>query len=90
MYISNHISDMLNLLMSCLASPAGMLTAQVPIESQFRAMLVDNLNAEIVLGTVTNLKEAMQWLTYTYMYVRMLKNPLVYGLTYQDLAVSRV
>ena len=28
----------------------GMLTHQIPIESQFIAKLVDNLNAEIVLG----------------------------------------
>lgn len=39
--------------------------------------------AEIVLGTVTNIKEAVQWLSYTYMYSRMVKNPLVYGLTYK-------
>ena len=28
----------------------GMLTHQLPIESQFVSLLVDNLNAEIVLG----------------------------------------
>ncbi len=39
--------------------------------------------AEIVLGTVTNIREAVQWLSYTYMYTRMVKNPLVYGLTFQ-------
>ena len=38
--------------------------------------------AEIVLGTVTNIREAVQWLGYTYMYARMVKNPLVYGLTF--------
>ena len=36
-----------------------------------------------MLGTVTNIKEAVQWLSYTYMYCRMVKNPLVYGLTYK-------
>jgi hypothetical protein len=35
-----------------LAHYLGMLTHQVPIESQFIAGLVDHLNAEIVLGTV--------------------------------------
>ena len=30
--------------------------SQVPIESKFQEMLVDNLNAELVLGTVTNVK----------------------------------
>jgi hypothetical protein len=35
---------------------AGMLTHAVPIESQFKSLLPDNLNAELVLGTVTNVK----------------------------------
>jgi replicative superfamily II helicase len=35
-----------------LAHYLGMLTHQLPIESQFTSCLVDNLNAEIVLGDV--------------------------------------
>ena len=35
---------------------------QLPIESQFISKLADNLNAEIVLGTVQNAKEAVHWL----------------------------
>ena len=49
------------------------------------ALLADNLNAEISLGTVTNVQEAVRWLSYTYLYVRMRKNPLVYGMKYQEL-----
>ena len=45
----------------------------------------DNLNAEISLGTVTNIAEAVQWVSYSYLYVRMRKNPLVYGMKYQDI-----
>ena len=37
----------------------------------------DNLNAEIVLGTVQNLQDAAAWLGYTYLYVRMLCDPQV-------------
>jgi len=33
------------------------MTHQLPIESQFVAHLTDNLNAEITLGTVTNVQE---------------------------------
>ena len=62
----------------------SLLTNQFPIESNFVALLADNLNAEISLGTVTNVQEAVQWLSYTYLYVRMRKNPLVYGMKYQD------
>lgn len=36
--------------------------SQLPIESQFIGKLADNLNAEIVLGTVQNAKEAVHWL----------------------------
>ncbi|KAG6857079.1 hypothetical protein H0H87_009640 [Tephrocybe sp. NHM501043] len=52
---------------------------QLPIESQFVAKLADNLNAEIVLGTIRNRDEAVQWLGYTYLYVRMLRSPGLYG-----------
>lgn len=47
----------------------SLLNQQLPIESQFVARLADNLNAEIVLGTVRNRDEAVQWLGYTYLYV---------------------
>lgn len=57
------------------------LVRAVPIESTFIKQLADHLNAEIVGGTVTNLKEAATWLSYTYLYVRMLRNPLAYGIT---------
>ncbi len=53
---------------------------QLPIESRFVANLVDNLNAEIALGTVANVEEAVRWLSYTYLHVRMVKNPLAYGI----------
>lgn len=46
---------------------------------QYVSKLADNLNAEIVQGTVQSVAEAAQWLGYTYLYVRMLKNPEVYG-----------
>eukprot|EP01125_Pyxidicula_operculata_P022548 TRINITY_DN928_c0_g1_i3.p1 TRINITY_DN928_c0_g1~~TRINITY_DN928_c0_g1_i3.p1 ORF type:complete len:2094 (-),score=618.62 TRINITY_DN928_c0_g1_i3:183-5534(-) len=62
----------------------SLLTHQMPIESQFINRLADHLNAEIVLGTVSNLKEAIVWLSYTYLYIRMLKNPLVYGATINE------
>jgi activating signal cointegrator complex subunit 3 len=57
------------------------LVRAVPIESNFVKQLADHLNAEVVGGTVTNLKEAANWLSYTYLYVRMLRNPLAYGIS---------
>jgi len=61
-----------------------LLTQQTPIESQFVHKLTDNLNAEISLGTVTNVDEAVKWLSYTYLYVRMKMNPLVYGISHKE------
>src|SRR5690606_15287733 len=60
-------------------------TQQQPIESQFASRLVDNLNAEVSLGTVTNVHEAVQWLGYSYMCVRWKKNPLYYGINWNTL-----
>jgi len=59
---------------------------QLPIESQFLSQLPDHLNAEIVLGTVSNTREAVTWLGYTYLYTRMLKAPELYGVTEVDLS----
>ncbi|KAL3845926.1 hypothetical protein ACJIZ3_003329 [Penstemon smallii] len=58
----------------------SLMNQQLPIESQFISKLADQLNAEIVLGTVQNAKEACKWLVYTYLFVRMVRNPTLYGM----------
>ncbi|ORX48547.1 Sec63-domain-containing protein [Hesseltinella vesiculosa] len=63
----------------------SLLNTQLPIESQFVKRLADNMNAEIVLGTIRNRDEAVQWLGYTYLYVRMLRQPALYGISADDL-----
>lgn len=62
------------------------ITQQHPIESRLQSKLVDNLNAEISLGTVASIDEGVQWLGYTYLFVRMRKNPLAYGLGWNDVS----
>ncbi|KAJ1655811.1 Pre-mRNA-splicing helicase BRR2 [Dispira simplex] len=57
----------------------SLLNQQLPIESQLISRLPDILNAEIVLGSVRNREDAVQWLGYTYLFVRMLQNPALYG-----------
>ncbi|OJJ88636.1 RNA helicase SLH1 [Aspergillus glaucus CBS 516.65] len=61
------------------------VTSQQPIESRFSSRLVDNLNAEISLGTVTSVAEAVQWLGYSYLFVRMKREPRNYGIEYEEL-----
>lgn len=63
----------------------SLISQQHPIESKLLAKLIDNLNAEISLGTVTTVDEAIQWLGYTYMYVRMRQNPFAYGIDWKEL-----
>ena len=48
----------------------SLMNQQLPIESQLISKLPDMLNAEIVLGTVQNVKDAVHWLSYTYLYIR--------------------
>lgn len=64
----------------------AILNQQLPIESQLMSRLADNLNAEIVLGTVASLEDAVGWLSYTYLYIRMCKSPGLYhvGSDYKD------
>eukprot|EP00897_Mesotaenium_endlicherianum_P008156 jgi/Mesen1/7369/ME000381S06604 len=64
----------------------SLLNQQLPIESQFVARLADSLNAELVLGTVQSAREACQWLGYTYLFIRMLRNPSLYGVSADEFA----
>ena len=64
----------------------SLLNQQLPIESQFVSRLADNLNAEIVLGNIRTRDEGVEWLGYTYLFVRMLRSPGLYqvGPDYED------
>ena len=46
-----------------------LVTHQLPMESSFIDALEDHLNAEIVAGTVATVREAVVWLSYTYVNV---------------------
>jgi pre-mRNA-splicing helicase BRR2 len=62
----------------------SLLNEQLPIESQFVKKLTDALNAEVVLGTLQNLREAANWLGYTYLNIRMMKKPQQYGVPFTE------
>ncbi|KKA28913.1 hypothetical protein TD95_002496, partial [Thielaviopsis punctulata] len=61
------------------------VTEQQPIESRFSSKLVDNLNAEISLGTVTNIAEAVQWIGYSYLFVRMQRSFQTYNIEWSEM-----
>ncbi|XP_053929311.1 probable ATP-dependent DNA helicase HFM1 [Cuculus canorus] len=56
-----------------------MLNGADVIESSLHRHLVEHLNAEIVLHTVTNVSVALEWIRSTFLYIRALKNPSHYG-----------
>jgi antiviral helicase SLH1 len=56
------------------------ITSQHPIESSFKTGIIDALNAECALGSVNNIADGVTWLSYTYLFTRMRRNPLAYGM----------
>ena len=64
----------------------SLINQQLPIESQLVSRLADNLNAEVVLGNIRTRDEGVDWLGYTYLFVRMLKSPALYqvGADYEE------
>jgi len=57
----------------------SLMNLQLPVESQLIKCLPNHLNAEIVLGSITSIDQAVEWLSYSYLFVRMLKSPTLYG-----------
>ena len=59
-----------------------------PVESHLVSVIEDHLNAEIVAGTIQTKSECIDYLTWTYLFRRIFKNPTYYGL--EDAFVSTV
>jgi activating signal cointegrator complex subunit 3 len=60
------------------------LYSPFPVESSLHLCLADHLNAEIALGTVLDLKQAVQYLSWTYLFRRLSANPSYYNCTSDD------
>lgn len=52
--------------------------ASEPVESTLHSMMPEYLNAEIALGTITDVPSAIEWLRSTFFYVRVRRNPAAY------------
>ncbi|CAH1403160.1 unnamed protein product [Nezara viridula] len=50
------------------------------VESNLHRNLPEHLNSEIVLGTITDIAVAVNWLRSTFLYIRAMKNPRRYGI----------
>ncbi|TPX51368.1 hypothetical protein SeLEV6574_g00353 [Synchytrium endobioticum] len=67
-----------------------MVSGTETIESSLHENLIEHLNAEIVLGTITNMDLAMEWLKSSFLYVRIRKNPTYYKLKNTTSVVARL
>ncbi|XP_038193973.1 probable ATP-dependent DNA helicase HFM1 isoform X5 [Arvicola amphibius] len=56
-----------------------MLACNDTVESSLHRHLIEHLNAEIVLHTITDVNIALDWIRSTLLYIRALKNPSHYG-----------
>jgi activating signal cointegrator complex subunit 3 len=52
-----------------------------PVESSLQDQIVDHLNAEIASGTLLTRQNCIDYLTWTYFFRRLTKNPAYYKLT---------
>lgn len=55
-----------------------MVSGAEPLESCLNGNLVEHMNAEVGLGTITNVESAKTWLRSTFLYVRLKRNPAYY------------
>lgn len=62
----------------------SLLNNQLPIESQMVSRLTDMLNAEVVNNSISSIVEGSDWLSLTYLYIRMLQNPVLYSITVDE------
>lgn len=44
---------------------------QEPVESHMSEKVIEHLNVEISLGTVTSMESALEWLRSTFLFVRL-------------------
>ena len=55
------------------------LHSPFPVESSLAGQLHNHVNAEVVAGTIRSTQDAVQYLSWTFLYRRLLLNPSYYG-----------
>ncbi|KAF3282660.1 Sec63 [Orbilia oligospora] len=62
-----------------------MISGTEKLESCLHLNLIEHLNAEIGLGTITDIESAKQWLRSTFLYIRMKSNPAYYNFKFENI-----
>ena len=62
-----------------------MMSNKQTVESNLVQGLDNCINAEISAGTITTVKEGVQWLKKSFFFQRVKKNPIAYGVKYDEL-----
>lgn len=57
----------------------SLMNCDKAIESVLPSTLAEQIMVEIVLRTVTNIETTVNWICSTFMYIRIVSNPLFYG-----------
>lgn len=57
-----------------------LISGTMQLESCLHLNLIDHLNAEISLGTISDIRSAIKWLAGTFLFVRLRRNPTHYKL----------
>jgi len=68
----------------------NIVAGKQPLESRLHLQLVEYVNAEIGLGTITDVQSAKNWLRSTYFFVRCRLNPIHYGVSQHCDAIDQV
>ncbi|KAI8646499.1 P-loop containing nucleoside triphosphate hydrolase protein [Parasitella parasitica] len=68
----------------------SLVSGTTHLESRLHENLIEHLASEICLGTITNQVTALKWLQSTFLYVRLLKNPVHYKLNHESISSSTI
>ena len=67
----------------------SLIEGNTMVESNLHSHLVEHLNAEIILGTIQNVKQATDWIKSTFLYLRVRRNPIYYDKS-PDMSVDQL
>lgn len=68
----------------------NIVSGKQPLESRLHLQLVEHINAEIGLGTITDIQSAKTWLRSTFFFVRCRLNPCHYGVRSDSDAIDQM